>query len=275
MAFLLLVLFTGASCSTGGAEVGPVRSGQAPLEVRLAEAPQSFWFSYQARGTDVLDCVLPSRDFEGSVFAGGALSVTVETASGDAQALSVHDAVYLDGALFARRSVDAAWIRLPRSGLAAARPTLDRVLGVDLAAYIAAAGPPPSGNEVVAAALAKTAVDSRLDPIQLRNGAAAAGYRFVVDDDQPIAVIDAWVDGEGDVVRIQVQGSLADQPGRPDPDTGWIIDYGPLPRDATAPPQPDGFVEATAGLLATLAPPRPDGCELKIGPDPTAPRPHS
>ena len=272
MAFLLLLL-TGASCSTGGAEVGPARSGQAPLEDHLAEAPPGFRFSYQARGTDVLDCVLPTRDFKGSVFAGGALSVTVETPSGDAQALSLHDAVYLEGGLFARGSVDAAWIRLQRSGLAAARPALDRVLGVDLAAYIAAPGPPPSGNEVVAAALARTAVDSRLDPIQLRNGAAAAGYRFVVDGDPPVPVIDAWVDGEGVVVRIQVQDSLADQPGKPDPDTGWITDYGPLPRDATAPPQPDGFVEATAGLLAKLAPPRPDGCELEIGPAATASRP--
>lgn len=268
------VLLVSVSCTSGGSRDGSTSVGQpVPLSNRLSMGPESFAFSYRARGTDVLDCVLPNRDFEGTAFADGALSITAETPSGVAEALSFRDAVFLDDALFARGSVTAEWIRLERSSLEAGEPALNRILGVDLAAYVVAAGPPPSGNEVVAAALEQSAIDSQLDPIRLPGGAAAAGYRLVVEGEDTVPVIDAWVDGAGFVVRVQVQDSLPDQPGKPNPDTGWIVTYRPLPTDATAPPPPEGFVEATAERLAELAPPRRDGCELEIGPEPTTPRP--
>ena len=269
----MLVLVTVTSCGVVGGEDGGAPEAQLPLEDRLADAPDGFGFSYQARGTGVLDCVLPNRSFDGWVFPGGALVVDAETPAGEARALSLDDAVYLDDAFFAQGTVAAEWARLERPGLDATRPRLDRILGVDLTAYLVAPGPPPSGNQIVAATLERTAVDSRLGPIRAPGGAAAAGYRFVVDGEDAVPVIDAWVDGEGRVMRVQVQDSLADEPGKPDPDTGWIIDYQPLPPDATPPAPPADFTEATSGLLAELTPPPRDGCDLEIGPEPTTPRP--
>ena len=269
----LLILVTLASCGVVGGGESDAPEARLALKDRLADAPTGFGFSYQARGTRVLDCVLPNRSFDGRVFPGGAFVLDAETPAGAARALSLDDAVYLDDAFFAQGTVAAEWVRLTRLGLDAARPSLDRILGVDLAAYLAAPGSPPSGNQIVAATLERTVVDSRLGPIRAPGGAAAAGYRFVVEGEDPVPVIDGWVDGEGRVVRVQVQDSIADEPGEPNPDTGWIIDYKALPPGATAPAPPGDFVEATSGVLADLAPPMRDGCELEIGPAPTAPRP--
>lgn len=272
-ALLLLVLGIG-SCSADAPEEASSEDRQPlGLEDRLADSPTGFRFSYQARGTDVLGCVVPNRDFEGTVFDDGALSIDVDTPSGSARVLVLREAAYLDADLFAPGSLEADWARLERAGLAGAGPALGRLLGVDLASYVAAPGSPPSGNEVVAAVLDQTSVDSRLDPIRLPGGVVAAGYRLVVEVDDTVPVIDAWIDDEGVVVRVQVQDSLADRPGRPDPDTGWVIDYRPLPADATAPPHPADVVDATAELLGALAPPPQEGCDLEIGPAPTGPVP--
>ena len=270
---LLLFVLAAVSC-TRDTDDDSVPEGQpVALEDRLADPPAGFRFSYQARGTDVLDCVLPNRDFEGTVFPDDTLSIAIETPAGPASVVAFRDGVYLDTELFAAGSVDADALRFERARLADVRQPLDRILGVALAAYIAAPGPPPSGAEVVSAALEQTSVDSRLDPIRLPGGVAAAGYRLVVEGDGTVPVIDAWIDDEGVVVRVQVQDSLADRLGQPNPDTGWVIDYRPLPADATAPRQPADVVDATAELLGALAPPPQEGCDLEIGPAPTGPVP--
>lgn len=271
---MLVFVVVAAGCrSGGGSEAASSPEGPLSLVAALADDLDVFEFSYRARGTDVLDCVLPNRDFSGTVFADGALAITVETPAGSARALNLDDAAYLGSDLFASGSVDATWVRIDRGVLADARPALDRILGVDLAAYVAAPGPPPTGNEVLVTALEQADIDAELEPIRLPDGGAVAGYRLVVGGDDTVPVIDAWVDGEGFVVRTQVQGSLTGQPGTPDPDTGWIIDYRRLPTGAATPAPPEDVIEGTASLLDDLAPPMRDGCELEIGPEPTRPRP--
>lgn len=271
---LVFVVVAAACRSGGGSEAVSNPGSPLSLVAAVADGLEVFEFSYRARGTDVLDCVLPNRGVSGTVFADGALAIIVETPAGSARALNLDGAAYLGADLFAPGSVDARWVRIERTVPAEARPALDRILGVDLAAYVAAPGPPPSGNEVLVTALDQADVDAELEPIRLPDGGAAAGYRLVVGGDDTVPVIDAWVDGDGFVVRTQVQDSLTGQPGTPNPDTGWVIDYRRLPMGVATPAPPkEDVIAGTASLLEDLAPPMRDRCELEIGPEPTRPRP--
>ena len=234
------------------------------------DAPRSFEFSYQALGTDVLDCVLPHRDFDGSVFTDSTLLMTADTPSGAARALRLGDAIYLESTFFATGAVDGDWARIDRSP--AIRADLERILGVDLAAYLLADDLPPSGNEVLEATLRETDVASNVESIRPRGGPPAPGYRFIVEAEGTTPVIDAWVDVDGNVVRIRVQDSLPDQAGEPDPDSGWITDYRPTP-DTPPPPPPTDVAPVDAASLVVLTPATPAGCELEIGPEPSTPSP--
>ena len=252
---------------------GPAKETESSVDLEVADAPAVFEFSYRALGTRVLDCVLPNREFAGAIFDDGTMVITAETPSGPAQAFILSDAVHLDDAFFPAGATDRPWARIPRSVIEGSRADLERILGPDLTLYVAAPGRPPSGNEIVDATMDQAALESRRPAIRTPGGEVAEGFRFVLGGDDPVPVIDAWVEDDGWVARVQVQDSLEGQPGKPDPDTGWIVDYRPLPADADPPPAPQDYVETTGQTLAGLAPVPLDGCDLEIGPEPTTPQP--
>lgn len=268
----LLVVLALAACGSDDGDGGSMPGSRSAIVEQPASAPDGFEFSYRARGTTVLDCVLPNRSFDGTVWPSGSLLISSVTPSGPGRALRTGEGVYLEAALFADGSIEERWLRVGRAEMDAVRPRLERILGVDLVSYLMTPGAPPSGIQVVAATLEETDVYSQLEPMRTADGSFAAGYRFVLEgEDAP--VLDAWIDGAGKVVRTQVQRSVEGQAGRADPDTGWIIDYRSLGPGADEPSPPDRVVEATAPLLAELTPPTRDGCDLEIGPEPTLPRP--
>lgn len=240
------------------------------LEARLADPRDGFRFAYRARGTGVLDCVLPNRQLEGTVFPDGTVVLTTKTPVGRGTAIVEADAVYLSAELFSVDPDSWAWLRIDRADVERVRPQLSRILGADLASYVAASGPPPDGNATVAATLERSDAQP-ITPIRTSDGTLADGFRFVVEGDAAVPVVDAWIAANGEIVRVQVRDSVAGSPGTPAPDTGWIIDYVTLPADVTAPEPPADAVAATDEALAELAPPMRNGCELDVGREPADP----
>lgn len=236
----------------------------------LAEPRDGFRFVYRARGTGVLDCVLPNRQLEGTVFPDGTVLVTTETPAGEGRAIVASDGLYLSSELFSAGSGGPRWLRIDRGDVERLRPQLSRILGADLTSYVAASGPPPDGNATVAAILEEGDPEP-IDPIRTPDGALAPGFRFVVEGDGAVPIVDAWVDGDGNVFRVQIRNSVAGSPGEPAPDTGWVLDYLPLPPGTAAPDAPADAARVTDEALGALAPPVEDGCELEIGRDPANP----
>ncbi len=268
---LLLALMTVAgSCSPSPPGGGEDSADASALSARLAEPRDGFRFAYRARGTGVLDCVLPNRRLNGAVFPDGTVRLTAETPAGRGTAIVEADAVYLSSELFSVEPDTAEWFRIDREDVERVRPQLARILGADLTSYVAASGPPPDGNATVAETLERSDAQP-IDPIRTPVSTLANGFRFVVEGETAVPVVDAWVDAAGEVVRVQVRDSIAGSPGTPAPDTGWILDYLPLAADTTAPDPPTDAVEATDEALAELAPPMQDGCELEIGREPADP----
>jgi hypothetical protein len=266
-----LVLLTAVgSCAWSPSGGGDDGADASALETRLAQPQDGFRFAYRARGTGVLDCVLPNRQLDGTVFRDGTVRITTETPAGRGTAIVEADAVYLSSELFSVEPATWDWLRIDRADVERVRPQLARILGADLTSYVAASGPPPDGNATVAATLERSDTQP-IDPIRTPDSTLADGFRFVVEGDAAVPVVDAWIDAAGEVVRVQVRDSVAGAPGTPAPDTGWIIDYLMLPADTTAPQPPTDAVEATDEALAELAPPLEDGCELEIGREPADP----
>ncbi|MFP5579524.1 MAG: hypothetical protein ACLGIZ_15030 [Acidimicrobiia bacterium] len=268
---VLLVLLTAVgSCASSPSGGGDDAAAVLALETRLAEPRDSFRFAYRARGTGVLDCVLPNRQLDGTVFPDDTVLLTTETPGGRGTAIVEADAVYLSSELFSVEPDTWDWLRIDRQDVERVRPQLTRILGADLTSYVAASGPPPDGNATVAAMLEGDDAQP-VDPIRTPNSTLADGFRFVVEGDAAVPVVDGWIDPDGEVARVQVRDSVAGAPGTPAPDTGWVLDYLPLPSDATAPEAPTDAVAATDDALTELAPPMQDGCELEIGREPADP----
>jgi len=268
---LLLALLTNAgSCFPSPPGGGEDSAEASALSARLAEPRDGFRFAYRARGTGVLDCVLPNRQFEGTVFPDGTVRLITETPAGRGTAIVAADAVYLSSELFSVEPNTWEWLRIDREDVDRVRPQLARILGADLTSYVASSGPPPDGNATVAATLEHSDAQP-IDPIRTPGSTLADGFRFVVEGEAAVPVIDAWIDAAGEVVRVQVRDSVAGSPGTPAADTGWILDYLLPPADITAPDPPTDAVEATDEALAELAPPMEDGCELEIGREPADP----
>lgn len=233
----------------------------------LAAPRDGFRFVYRARGTGVLDCVLPNRQLEGTVFPDGTVLVTTETPAGQGTAIMKPDTVYLSADLFSAPPDGPRWLRIDQEDVERLRPRLARILGADLTSYVAASGPPPDGNATVAATLEEDDPEP-IDPIRTPDGALAQGFRFVVDSDDAVPVVDAWIGDDGNIARVQVRDSVAGSPGEPAPDTGWVLDYLALPAGTVSPDAPADAARVTDEALGALAPPVDDGCELEIGREP-------
>jgi hypothetical protein len=270
LAVLLVLAAAVGSYALASSGVGGDDPDGPALEARLAEPRDGFRFAYRARGTGVLDCVLPNRQLEGTVFPDGTVVLTTKTPAGPGTAIVEADAVYLSAELFSVDLDSWAWLRIDRADVERVRPQLTRILGADLASYVAATGPPPDGNATVAATLERSEAQP-IVPIRTSDDTLADGFRFVVEGDEAVPIVDAWIATDGEIVRVQVRDSVAGSPGTPAPDTGWIIDYLMLPADATAPKPPTDAVATTDEALAELAPPMRNGCDLKIGREPADP----
>lgn len=255
-----LAVVLGACSSTS-----PTESDPTPSAVDVAPGRDRFAFSYQALGTSVLDCVLPNRRLSGHVYDGESFVLIVD----DDAEIRHRDAVtYLDPALFDSGLGIDSWITVPDDHLAGASEMLQRALGTDVASFLRSGMPPADGNATVRAALDTGASPEPVESLTRQDGSPVPGWRVAVPDTETdgrdvAPVLTYWLDDTA-VVRLIVQDSRPGEPGQPDPDTGWLIDYQPLPDQAVMPPAPSPTATWDAGLA--LSAPRRDGCDLEIGP---------
>ena len=267
---LLMVL---AGCVTGDHQSTADEAPDGSLRAQLANTQGGFTFKYQTRGTQVLDCILPNRSFEGLVYPGGTFELSTETPAGMGQVIAVDGTVYLSANIFADGTVPTPWLGVSRLDMDAVAVPLRQTLGTGIASYVLSPGVPPDGNAIAWAALDQAPVSGRLEPFRTAAGQVAQGHRIVVEGEPPVPVIDAWLGSDGHIVRIQVQDSLPGQPGTPNPDTGWIIDYAPLPPSASPPVEPTGVTPWESIEPAQLVAPAREGCDIEIGPESTMPTP--
>ena len=267
-ALILLVV----GCTSSESEPPTPRS-IVDLESTFGPNPEDFAFTYQSRGTDVLDCVLPNRDFTGTVHGSGDFTIH-EPERGAPLVIRAQDITYLSSELFSDGSIERTWLSLRPEDLDRLEGAIRRSLGTDLSAYVLSPTPPATGRDIAVDAIDDATSIISIDPIRV-DGDIAEGKRLVIpgDGDDPGLVIDAWMDAHGRVTRVQVQRAQPDEPAEPNPDSGWLIDYRPL----STPPDPIGppadVVDGATVEPGALDPPVKRGCELEIGPEPTAPSP--
>lgn len=184
-------------------------------------AADRFAFAYTAAGTSVLDCALPNRSFRVEVDrANGTL--VVRDAAGERVAASSGEAVFLSPTLFEPR-LDG-WLRADFPLDDGDAEELRRVLGVDLAGYVLAAGLPADGVQT-AAALAEEAIT--VEELQPGRGQQTdwTGYGLAIaaGDDGAPADVSVWLEGDT-VARITVLPAV-EQPTDGDAATGWVLDF--------------------------------------------------
>lgn len=267
---LVLVLLIG--CTSSGSET-PTPPSIVDLESAIGPNPEDFAFTYRSRGTDVLDCVLPNRDFTGTVLGSGDFTIR-EPEQGAPLVIRIEDTTYLSGELFSDGSLERSWVSLRPKDLDRLEDAIRRSLGTDLSAYVLSRTRPATGRDIAVDAIDDATSIIPIDPIRV-GGDIVAGQRLVIPGapDDPGLVIDAWVDSLGQVTRVQVQRAQPDDPAEPNPDSGWLVDYRPLSTPPDPADPPDDVVDGATVDPGSLDPPVKRGCELEIGPDPSAPRP--
>ena len=265
-----LVLALVAGCASSDPE-GRARSPAIELESAIGPNPEAFGFTYRSRGTQVLDCVLPNREFSGAVFGSGDFVIQVPDRT-DPVVIRTMESTYLSSALFAVGSIDGEWLSVEPADLRRLDQAIRRSLGTDLSGYALSATPPATGRDIILDAVDDATSILTIDPIRV-DGVFAPGYRLMIDgaDDQPGVVLDTWIDSQGQVTRVEVQRPRADDPDLPNPDLGWLIDYRPLPTPSDPIGPPENVVDAGTIDPDALSPPVRQGCDLQIGPEPSAP----
>ncbi len=268
-ALVVAIAMSGVACSNRSEPQG--RPPPSPTDIAPPQA--RFAFSYRALGTSVLDCVVPNRRFTGQVHDD---ETFVLIADDGAEVLHRDATTYLDSALFDDRLDLDSWLSVADQQLSEAIPSLQTAIGADLASFLRSGASPVDGNTSVRAALETGAEPVPIAPFTRRDGSAVPGWRVALpdggtDDRGVRPVLSYWLD-DAEVVRVVIQDSRPGEPGEPDPDTGWLIDYQALPDGAVPPPAP-GEAVAWRAALELMAPLR-QGCDLEIGPgDPTPPAP--
>lgn len=268
----IVLVFLVAGCTSSGPEA-PTPASAVELESAIGASPATFSFTYRARGTEVLDCVLPNREFTGTVFGSG--DFTILDPDRTAPLLTrIEDTTYLSGDLFADGSIEGDWLSLGPEDLVRFDETIRRSLGTDLSSYVLSLTPPATGGDIALDAIDDARSIVPIDPIRI-DADLALGHRLLIDgaDDEPGVVLDVWIGSQGQVARVQVQRARADEPDLPNPDSGWLIDYGPLPTNQDSPDPPERAVDAAAVDPDSLGPPVKQGCDLEIGPEPSTPPP--
>ena len=254
-----------AACSTAG------RPGE-HLQDRVGrvEVSTSFTMEYRATGTGVLDCFLPNRAF--------ILDIRDDTVVArrpddplDVLARRSGESLELAPTLFEPGLLRQRWLTVELPALTTAdRARLVDLLGVDLASYLMADGPPPHGQEIAVAAL-DSATDIESMGAETIAGEPADRYRITLDPERyadaqasesspPVADgastpgVDIWVDGRDDVVRVAVSAAAA-SPGEAQ---GWVITFGghAAASAVTGPTVPIGSVDLAQLSAATV------DCEL-------------
>lgn len=259
------------ACSgTSGDQRVPVEATD-DLPRLLADAPSRFALTYRSRGTEVLDCVFPNREFDATVFDPDTFTVTA-TATDTPIALRTGGTTYLAGSLFGGDEIGADWLAIGREERARLAEPIQRALGTDLSAYVLADAAPASGTDIALDGLSMDPDTTTIDPIEGSRG-SASGHRLVIGgvNEEPGVVLDFWVDPSGQVARVQVQQSLQGEPRTPNPDTGWVVDYTQVPDWLPRPSAPTNTIDSATVDPGILQPPIQEGCDLEIGPEPTAP----
>ena len=267
----IVILFLVGGCTSDSES--PTPPSTVDLESAIGANPEAFRFTYRARGTEVLDCVLPNREFTGTVFGSG--DFTILDPDRTAPLLTrVEDTTYLSGGLFAEGSIDGDWLSLEPEDLVRFDEAIRRSLGTDLSSYALSLTPPATGADIARDAIDDARSIVPIDPIRI-DGDVALGQRLLIDgaDDDPGVVLDVWIGSQGQVARVQVQRARADEPDLPNPDSGWLIDHRPLPTNQDPPDPPERAVDAATIDPDSLGPPVKQGCDLEIGPEPSTPPP--
>ena len=270
---LLVLALVFAGCTSSEPE-GRARPPAIELESAIGQNPEAFGFTYRSRGTQVLDCVLPNREFSGTVFGSGDF-VIQDPERGAPVIIRTMESTYLSSALFAVGSIDGEWLSVGPADLSRLDAAIRRSLGTDLSGYALSATPPPTGRDIVLDAVDNATSILTIDPTRI-DGALAPGYRMMIDgtDDEHGVVLDAWIGSQGQVTRVEVQRPRADDPDLPNPDLGWLIDYRPLPTPTDPLSPPEDVVDAGTIDPDALSAPVQQGCDLPIGPEPSAPPLH-
>lgn len=270
----IVLLLLVAGCTSSDRE-SPTPPATVDLEATIGPSPQAFRFAYRSRGTDVLDCVLPNRDFAGTVSGTGDFTILDPDRTAPLL-IRLGDTTYLYRDLFAEGSIKGDWLSLGPEDLGRFGAAIRRSLGTDLSSYALSPTPPATGADIVLDALDDTRSIVPIEPIRIDSD-LARGHRLLIDgtDDEPGVVLDAWIDPQGQVVRTQVQRVRYGESDLPNPDSGWLIDYRPLATSQDTRDPRGQIAEAATIDPDTLGPPVKQGCDLEIGPEPSTPRPRS
>lgn len=244
------------------------------LHAALAELPEPdrFTVTYEAHGTQVLDCFARHRRFVLEIDR-PSQTVSAHSANGTPLAQRDDDMVWLHRSLFAPSSLTASWIQADLRMLDAGHEAaLRRALGGDLAGYLLAPDLPSSG-EAIAAAVAEIA-----DGVELLSETAnGVTYRITLDTERfaadstgPGAVapsgsaslpptLDVTI-GEGRVSQVTVRPPHQ-QDGAA---AGWSVEFGPL-EQAAAPTLSGPVLAIGRADPAQLTAATSEPCELGGG----------
>ena len=174
----IVLLLLVAGCTSSDPE-SPNPPSTVDLESAIGPNPEAFGFIYRARGTDVLDCVLPHRDFAGTVSGSGDFIILDPDRA--APLLSrVGDTTYLSSDLFAEGSIDSDWLSLGREDLGRFDEAIRRSLGTDLSSYALSLTPPATGGDIALDAIDDASSIVPIDPIRI-DADLAVGHRLLID----------------------------------------------------------------------------------------------
>lgn len=204
---------------------------------------QRFSFEHEPLGTRVLDCFVPVRRVRGTVDL-SRLAVAVDDEGGRELARRIGRRLYLSDALLGEGAPPWSWVDVD----AAARTALQRLLGPELAGYVASDGLPPGGDET-----ARALVDVASDVEEIGRDR----YRLDLEA--------GTFDGLGDVtVEVAVGGGRVSAVvvAPVGSELGWRVTYR-YPEEGRDIVAPAGAVSVDAAALAQPVS-GSGGCELPI-----------
>ena len=269
---VLVLLLASPGCTDDG---GVVAADELRERLRKSDERERFQFTYKARGSQVIGCFLPNRQFVVMVDAStGTLVVRASPDSDPAMAMARGDEVFLHRSLFSPGALRGAWLRVAGEPTSAETEAIRSSLGAGLASYVLSPGLPASGEAIGRAALDVAITVRRLGTDEVR-GATVDGFRVLLDAsglglndrsesgrvDQTGYSVDVWVDEQGRVLRVAVQPQPAEDGHAARVPTGWVADYSVLDEQLIV-EEPAAVTDLRMIDPARLASPSVERCEL-------------
>lgn len=232
-------------------------------------APTIFRMSYEALGTQVLDCFFVNRAFVLDVDTDAMQMVLRHKDNGSVRAYRSADELIIDRRFFSEPPTANSWLVVDLGRTQeAGRLVLQRALGSDLAGYLLAPTAPPTGEEILAAALD---VATQIEP---SNGEKAEGewYRVTVDhrrfaeaagtsasgaDNTTVPIIDLRIDGDRVAAVVIQPAPPADPTG-----AGWRIEFSTPAVPLPSLPAPQTRATLSNVAVENLTPSPIEGCSL-------------